>query len=103
MLKRWLPVAVLGGVLALFFLLGLDKHVTFASLRENHGLLQEWVRRLGWKAPLLYILVYIAVVTFSIPGAGVMSLTGGFLFGTLPATLCIVVGATAGASRERTA
>ena len=98
MLKRWLPVAVLGGVLALFFLLGLDKHVTFASLRENHGLLQEWVRRLGWKAPLLYILVYIAVVTFSIPGAGVMSLTGGFLFGTLPATLCIVVGATAGAS-----
>lgn len=98
MLKRWLPVAVLAGVLALFFLLGLDKHVTFASLRENHGLLQEWVRRLGWTAPILYVLVYIAVVTFSIPGAGVMSLTGGFLFGTALATFCIVAGATAGAS-----
>jgi uncharacterized membrane protein YdjX (TVP38/TMEM64 family) len=98
MLKRWLPAAALLGVLALFFLLGLDKHVTFASLRENHGLLQDWVRRLGWKAPILYVLLYIAVVTFSIPGAGVMSLAGGFLFGTLLATLCIVAGATAGAS-----
>jgi len=98
MLKRWLPVAVLAGVLALFFLLGLDKHATFASLRENHALLQEWVRRLGWKAPILYVLAYIAVVTFSIPGAGVMSLAGGFLFGTVLAALCIVAGATAGAS-----
>ena len=97
-LKRWLPAALLLSVLALFFLLGLDKHLTFASLRENHGLLQEWVRRLGWKAPILYILLYIAVVTFSIPGAGVMSLTGGFLFGALPATLFIVAGATTGAS-----
>lgn len=97
-MRQWLPPLVLIGALALFFLAGLDKHVTFASLRENHQALQDWVGRLGWTAPILYILLYIAVVTFSIPGAGVMSLGGGFLFGTLPATLCIVTGATIGAS-----
>ncbi len=85
-------------VLVLFFYAGLDRYLSFSALKENREVLQEWVRANGALAALVYILVYVGVTTFSLPGGAVMSITGGFLFGTLWGALYIVVGATAGAT-----
>jgi uncharacterized membrane protein YdjX (TVP38/TMEM64 family) len=49
-------------------------------------------------AVLLYGLAYVAVVAFSLPGGAVMTVTGGFLFGTALATAVVVVAATVGAA-----
>ena len=46
----------------------------------------------------VFIAVYVGIVAFSLPGATVATLTGGFLFATFPGTLFNIVGATAGAS-----
>jgi uncharacterized membrane protein YdjX (TVP38/TMEM64 family) len=46
----------------------------------------------------LFILVYILQTAFSLPGATIMTLAGGFLFGSLWATLYVNIGATAGAT-----
>lgn len=45
-----------------------------------------------------YMLAYVAIVSLSLPGAAVMTLTGGFLFGVLPGTAMTVVAATTGAT-----
>jgi uncharacterized membrane protein YdjX (TVP38/TMEM64 family) len=45
-----------------------------------------------------FILAYIVIVAFSLPGALVATLTGGFLFGTLGGSLFSVTGATIGAT-----
>jgi uncharacterized membrane protein YdjX (TVP38/TMEM64 family) len=45
-----------------------------------------------------YVLIYIAAVACSLPGAVYLTLTGGFLFGAAFGTLLTVVGATAGAT-----
>ena len=82
----------------LFFYSGLGRYLSFEALRENQGALKEWVRANGALAVIAYMLTYAAVTIFSLPGGLVMSITGGFLFGTLWGALYIVVGATTGAT-----
>ena len=43
-------------------------------------------------------MIYVLVAAFSIPGGAVLTVAGGFLFGPYVATVCIVIGATIGAS-----
>ena len=45
----------------------------------------------------IFIALYVAIVAFSLPGATIATLTGGFLFATLPGALFNVTGATLGA------
>ena len=46
---------------------------------------------------LIFILIYIVVVVISIPGAVILTLSGGFLFGLFPGVIYNVLGATIGA------
>ena len=96
--KNFIIPLVLVVVLALFFYSGLGRYLSFEALRENQGALKEWVRANGALAVIAYMLTYAAVTIFSLPGGLVMSITGGFLFGTLWGALYIVVGATTGAT-----
>jgi uncharacterized membrane protein YdjX (TVP38/TMEM64 family) len=45
-----------------------------------------------------YIAVYILVTAFSIPGATIMTLAGGFVFGMALTVLCVNLAATTGAA-----
>jgi uncharacterized membrane protein YdjX (TVP38/TMEM64 family) len=47
---------------------------------------------------VVYMLAYVAVVALSLPGATIMTLAGGFLFGLLAGTLMTVIAATTGAT-----
>ncbi len=47
---------------------------------------------------LAFLAVYVAIVAFSLPGATVATLTGGFLFATFPGALFNVIAATTGAT-----
>ena len=58
------------------------------GLRDDHLLL----------ASLAFILSYIAVILTSLPGALIMTLTGGFVFGLFPGVLYNVLSAWIGAS-----
>ena len=45
-----------------------------------------------------FILAYVVIVAFSLPGATIATLTGGFLFATFPGALFNITGATIGAT-----
>ncbi len=96
--KRFLPLLVLLAGLGAFFALGLDRYVTLDTLRDNRQALTAWVVENWALAAFIYVLAYIAVVAFSLPGALVATLTGGFLFGTVFGGLLTVTGATIGAT-----
>ena len=53
---------------------------TLEQLLESRDQLLTFVEARAIAAALLFILAYIAVVAFSIPGATVLTLLGGFLF-----------------------
>ncbi len=96
-MRRLLPVIVLGlGILA-FFAFRLDEYLTFESLREHRMLLQGFISDHMILAPVVFIIVYTAVTAFSLPVGAVMTIAGGFLFGTASGTAFVVLSATLGA------
>jgi uncharacterized membrane protein YdjX (TVP38/TMEM64 family) len=96
--KRLLPLAVLAVGLAAFFAFGLDKYLSFEQLRHHRGELMAFVMVRPVTAVIVFVALYATAVAFSLPGAAVLTLTGGFLFGIWLGTAAVVVGATIGAT-----
>lgn len=96
--KRVLPLALLAGILLAIYSLGLHTYLSFEQLRLHRGELMTFVATMPVKAVLSFVLVYAAATALSLPGAAVLTLTGGFLFGIWEGTVAVVVGATIGAT-----
>lgn len=97
-LARWLPLAVLAVAMALVPALGLHKYLTFKSIGLNYEALRQFIANHTVAALGAYVLAYVAVVALSLPGALVMTLAGGLLFGWKLAAPATVIGATIGAT-----
>lgn len=85
-----LCVALLGG----YFL---RDYLTFDTLRDNREALIAFRDNNYVLMVVMFIATYFVIVAFSLPGATIMTLTGGFLFATFPGALFNVTGATLGA------
>lgn len=71
--------------------------LTFEALAQNREALIAFRDANYLMAVLVFLAAYIVIVAFSLPGALVATLTGGFLFGLFPGVLYNVVAATVGA------
>ncbi len=91
------PLLALVIGLVVFFSLGLNQYISFDALRDNRELLTGWVAENGLLACAVYAACYAVLVAFSIPGAAVMTIAGGFLFGPWLGAALTVIGATVGA------
>lgn len=76
----------------------LRDYISFDTLRDNREALLAYRDQNFAGLALLFFTVYVVMVAFSLPGAAVASVTGGFLFGLVPGTILNVVAATVGAS-----
>jgi uncharacterized membrane protein YdjX (TVP38/TMEM64 family) len=90
--------AVLGGVVVLFFLLDLDRYFTLEALKANRDRLLASSQEHYTVTVAAYIATYCLVVALSLPGAAILTLAGGFLFGPLAATVFVNIGATTGST-----
>ncbi|MBM3564770.1 MAG: TVP38/TMEM64 family protein [Alphaproteobacteria bacterium] len=95
---RMIPLGVLALGFVLFFVLGLDRHVSLESFRVHFVQLKDWVAMKGWLAPLLFGLFYALIVAFSVPGGLVTTLAGAMLFGWALNAAVVVAAATMGAT-----
>lgn len=94
---RLLPLMVLIAGLVAFFALGLQRYVTFETLAAHREALLAWVAARPLIAPIAYMAVYVLAVAFSVPGGLLLTISGGFLFGTALGGAYAVIGATIGA------
>lgn len=95
---RWLPLAVIGALMALAFAMGWHKYLSFKTIGVNYDLIKGFIAQNTLAALLIYMLVYVAVVALSLPGGLVMTLAGGLLFGWQLGAPATVIAATAGAT-----
>lgn len=95
--KRWLPLVVVAAAMGLVFVMGWHRELTFENLALRRGELAAFVHAHLLLALLIYMAIYIAVVALSLPGAGVLTITGGLLFGVGLGAPATVVAATIGA------
>lgn len=95
-LKKAAPlVLALIGAAALF-VFGRD-YLSFEALRDNREALLAWRDANYVLAALAFMGVYAAATALSFPGGLALTLTGGFLFGTIFGSIFAVTGATVGA------
>ena len=97
MLKRlWLPTLLLAG-LGLFFGLGGQDYFGWQAISSRYAAMKTIAEANLVLAASVFLLLYVMSVSFSLPVALPLTLTGGALFGWLAAGL-VLVGATAGAT-----
>lgn len=94
---RRLPIIVIA-VVAILGAYFLRDYLTFDALRDNRETLLSFRDNNYILTVALFILAYIVIVAFSLPGASIATLTGGFLFATFPGALFNITGATIGAT-----
>ena len=97
-LRRLLPLAVLGAVIAAVFAFDLDRFLSFEALRDNREILMAFVHDQAILAVAVFVALYAVSTATSLPGGAVLSIAGGFLFGSVAGTAWIVIGATIGAT-----
>ncbi len=94
---RMLPVLVIVSGFVAFFAFGFNDYLSFDAIRENRNALLSWYHANPILAMVYFIAVYCLVVGLSVPGAVWLTITGGFLFGTVKAAVLVAAGATTGA------
>jgi uncharacterized membrane protein YdjX (TVP38/TMEM64 family) len=96
-LLRFLPLVLLLAALAAFFGTGLHRKLSFEAFIHYEGRLRQLVGDHGLTMLGLYVLVYVAGVTLSLPVSALFSAIGGYLFGWALGSAAAAVAATTGA------
>lgn len=96
-LLRLLPMFAIVAAAVLGFVF-LRDYLNFETLRDNRERLIAFRDSHFLWTSLSFILTYVVIVTFSLPGAAIASITGGFLFSLFPGTIFNMIAATSGAT-----
>jgi uncharacterized membrane protein YdjX (TVP38/TMEM64 family) len=97
-LRRFGPLAALLILLVVALASGVGDKLSLATLQAQGKALQAYAAANPLKSAAIYIVIYVATVSISLPGALILSLTGGFLFGPIGGGAAAVTGATGGST-----
>lgn len=81
-----------------FFYFDLKQYLSLEALKANRDSLLAYTETHYTTAVVAFILLYCLQTAFSLPGAAIFTLAGGFLFGSFVGTLYVNVAATSGAT-----
>jgi uncharacterized membrane protein YdjX (TVP38/TMEM64 family) len=96
--KRWIPLALIVCLMVAVYILGLHEHLSWQNIAAHRKELRQFIASNLDLALLIYGLIYACVVALSIPGATLLTIVGGLLFGWLAGALAAITAATAGAT-----
>jgi len=94
-------LALMGVILALlgsFFIFDVGQYLNLEALKAQQDALNAQVGAQPWLAAGVFFLAYVAVTALSLPGAALMTLLAGALFGLLEGFVLVSFASTAGAT-----
>jgi dihydrolipoamide dehydrogenase len=97
-LSRWALLAVIIALIAAFFIFDLQTYLTLETLKQQQASIEAYRSSHPIFAVAIYALIYIAVTGLSLPGATILTLAGGAVFGLLWGTLIVSFASTIGAT-----
>jgi len=96
--KRWLLIGLLALLIILFYMFDLHRYFSLDALKNSHDALQQAYEDEPLYIVTVYSLTYIVMAALSLPGAAVMSLAGGAMFGLWVGVPVVLISATIGAT-----
>jgi uncharacterized membrane protein YdjX (TVP38/TMEM64 family) len=97
-LWRFGPVIAIVALVGLAYGLGLHREVSFETLIRNRAAIDQFIAHNGVVAVVGFIALYAALISLSLPGGAIMTVTAGFLFGPVVGSVAACLGALAGAT-----
>lgn len=96
--KKIILILVLVALISTFFLLDLGSYLNLEYIKSQQNNLQSWVTANLISAIAAFVLIYILVTALSLPGAVVMTLVGGAIFGLVTGFILVSFASAAGAT-----
>lgn len=96
--KRLIVLAFIVAAVAAYFFLDLGRYFTLDALKQQQTQLSAYTHAHYAQALALYFVIYVAVTALSLPGAAVLTLAGGALFGFWAGLLVVSFASTLGAT-----
>jgi len=97
-IKRMLVVFVIASLAAAFMAFDLGQYLTLSYIKASQGRFEAFYKENGALVISSYMGLYVLVTALSLPGAAVMTLAGGALFGLLAGTVVVSFASTIGAT-----
>ena len=94
-LRRWFFIGILFCLLFVFFYYHLSQYLTMETLQLNYLKVANWTEHHYYYAVILYVILFTMLIACGIPCATILTLLGGFLFGSI-GILYAMVGTTFG-------
>ncbi len=98
MIKKIAIIGVGILVVALFLYFDLGRYLSLEYIKESQASLQQFYQDNPFGVVLGYIAIYVVVTALSLPGAVVLTLAGGALFGLVTGTIAVSIASTTGAT-----
>ncbi len=99
--KTLKKVAILGGIavlVALFFILDLGQYLSLEYLKQSQASFQESYQNNKFLFLGTFFIIYVATAALSLPGAAILTLAGGGLFGFWTGLIVVSFASTVGAT-----
>jgi len=96
--NKYLLLIVVAASVAAFFLLDLGRYFSLEYFRSQQAAIDAYYRAHPLQTAAIYFAIYVVVTGLSLPGAAVMTLAGGAVFGLLWGTVIVSFASTIGAT-----
>jgi len=97
-INKIIIVIVIVGLVAAFKILNLGDYLTLSYIKESRVRFQQMYSEHAIAVIAAYSFIYILVTSLSLPGAAIMTLAGGALFGLVTGTIVVSFASTIGAT-----
>jgi pyruvate/2-oxoglutarate dehydrogenase complex dihydrolipoamide dehydrogenase (E3) component/uncharacterized membrane protein YdjX (TVP38/TMEM64 family) len=91
-------LVVVAALIGSFFLFDLGQYFTLEFFRSQREAIDAYYQARPWQSLVIYFFIYVAVTGLSLPGAALMTLVGGAIFGLLWGTIVVSFASTIGAT-----
>ena len=95
---KYAVLLLIGALVAAFFLFDLGRFFTLEYVQSQREAFTDYYNAHQALTIALYFVVYVAVTALSLPGAAIMTLAGGAIFGLLTGTVVVSFASTIGAT-----
>ncbi len=95
---RWIVLIAVVAAVAAFFAFDLGRYFSLDFFKSQQAAIDAYYGAHPLQTVLIYFAIYVAVTALSLPGAAIMTLAGGAIFGLLVGTLVVSFASTIGAT-----
>jgi pyruvate/2-oxoglutarate dehydrogenase complex dihydrolipoamide dehydrogenase (E3) component/uncharacterized membrane protein YdjX (TVP38/TMEM64 family) len=96
--KKILMALLVAALIGAFFKYDLGQYFSLAYLKTQQAAMAAYYDANPWRTALIFLIVYVAVTGLSLPGAAIMTLAAGAIFGLLWGTVIASFASSIGAT-----